>query len=92
MFEFKGFYFNIHLRLLKNKRICPQCRKKVFASNERGARLISGSGGSDSDDEPANERAPLLRQQVIELQVTIVIGFILDLFRACLDHNPLASL
>ena len=37
--------------LVKNKRICPQCRKRVFAR---------GSGySSNSDDE---ERAPLIRQ------------------------------
>jgi len=48
--------------LVKNKRICPQCRKKVFASNERGAGLLTGQG-SDSEEETTNERASLLRQQ-----------------------------
>lgn len=38
--------------LLKNKRVCPQCRKKVFASGEVPP--------SDSDSETEDERAPLL--------------------------------
>jgi len=38
--------------LLKNKRVCPQCRKKVFASGE--------APPSDSDSETEDERAPLL--------------------------------
>lgn len=29
--------------LVKTKRICPQCRKRVFESNSRGARLISAT-------------------------------------------------
>ena len=38
--------------LVKTKRICPQCRKKVFESNDRGAGLISASDrNSDSDSE-----------------------------------------
>jgi len=41
--------------LVKTKRICPQCRKRVFESNERGAGLISVSSedapGSDSDSD-----------------------------------------
>jgi len=43
--------------LVKTKRICPQCRKRVFESNERGAGLISVSSedapGSDSDSDYA---------------------------------------
>jgi len=44
--------------LVKTKRICPQCRKRVFESNERGAGLISVSTsedapGSDSDSDYA---------------------------------------
>jgi len=38
--------------LLKNKRVCPQCRKKVFANGEVPP--------SDSDSETEDERAPLL--------------------------------
>jgi len=38
--------------LLKNKRVCPQCRKKVFATGE--------APPSDSDSETEDERAPLL--------------------------------
>lgn len=38
--------------LLKNKRVCPQCRKKVFASGEVPP--------SDSESETEDERAPLL--------------------------------
>jgi len=38
--------------LLKNKRVCPQCRKKVFASGE----VPPSSSESDTED----ERAPLL--------------------------------
>jgi len=38
--------------LLKNKRVCPQCRKKVFASGEVPP--------SDSDSETESETAPLL--------------------------------
>lgn len=38
--------------LLKNKRVCPQCRKKVFASGEVPP--------SDSDSETEDEHAPLL--------------------------------
>ena len=41
--------------LVKTKRICPQCRKRVFESNERGAGLISASdrnSDSDSDTDP----------------------------------------
>lgn len=42
--------------LVKNKRICPQCRKRVFS---RGSGY---SGDSDSDNEGQNnERAPLVR-------------------------------
>ena len=42
--------------LVKNKRICPQCRKRVF---DRGSGY---SGESDSDDNQTNnERAPLIR-------------------------------
>ena len=38
--------------LVKTKRICPQCRKKVFESNDRGAGLISASDrNSDSDSD-----------------------------------------
>jgi len=41
--------------LVKTKRICPQCRKRVFGSNERGAGLVSISSedapGSDSDSD-----------------------------------------
>ena len=37
--------------LVKHKRICPQCRKRVF---ERG------TGYNSSDSEENNERAPLL--------------------------------
>ena len=37
---------------MKTKRICPQCRKRVFASNERGAGLLSASDrNSDSDSD-----------------------------------------
>ena len=39
--------------LLKNKRVCPQCRKKVFASGEVPP--------SDSESETEDERRPLLR-------------------------------
>jgi len=38
--------------LLKNKRVCPQCRKKVFASGEVPP--------SDSESETEDEQAPLL--------------------------------
>ncbi|XP_023332200.1 E3 ubiquitin-protein ligase RNF13 [Eurytemora carolleeae] len=38
--------------LLKNKRVCPQCRKKVFANGEVPP--------SDSESETEDERAPLL--------------------------------
>jgi len=38
--------------LLKNKRVCPQCRKKVFASGEVPP--------SDSESDTEDERAPLL--------------------------------
>jgi len=38
--------------LLKNKRVCPQCRKKVFASGEVPP--------TDSESETEDERAPLL--------------------------------
>ena len=38
--------------LVKNKRICPQCRKRVFA---RGS-------GYDSEESEDTERAPLIRQ------------------------------
>jgi len=38
--------------LLKNKRVCPQCRKKVFASGEVPP--------SDSDSDTEDEQAPLL--------------------------------
>jgi len=38
--------------LLKNKRVCPQCRKKVFATGEVPP--------SDSESETEDERAPLL--------------------------------
>lgn len=38
--------------LLKNKRVCPQCRKKVFATGD----VVP----SDSEDESEDERAPLL--------------------------------
>merc|ERR1719495_2331680 len=38
--------------LLKNKRVCPQCRKKVFPSGE--------APPSDSESETEDERAPLL--------------------------------
>jgi len=38
--------------LLKNKRVCPQCRKKVFANGEVPP--------SDSESETDDERAPLL--------------------------------
>jgi len=38
--------------LLKNKRVCPQCRKKVFASGEVPP--------SDTESETEDERAPLL--------------------------------
>lgn len=40
--------------LVKTKRICPQCRKRVFESNERGAGLISGEArtSDDSDEDP----------------------------------------
>merc|ERR1719309_310044 len=38
--------------LLKNKRVCPQCRKKVFASGE--------APPSDSESETEDKRAPLL--------------------------------
>ena len=38
--------------LLKNKRVCPQCRKKVFASGEVPP--------SDSESETEDERRPLL--------------------------------
>lgn len=38
--------------LLKNKRVCPQCRKKVFATGE--------APPSDTDSETEDERAPLL--------------------------------
>eukprot|EP00088_Acartia_fossae_P058842 TRINITY_DN6930_c0_g1_i2.p1 TRINITY_DN6930_c0_g1~~TRINITY_DN6930_c0_g1_i2.p1 ORF type:complete len:548 (-),score=152.69 TRINITY_DN6930_c0_g1_i2:542-2185(-) len=38
--------------LLKNKRVCPQCRKKVFASGEIPP--------SDTESETEDERAPLL--------------------------------
>merc|ERR1719471_2112519 len=38
--------------LLKNKRVCPQCRKKVFAAGEVPP--------SDSDSETEDERRPLL--------------------------------
>ena len=41
--------------LVKNKRICPQCRKRVF---DRGSGY---SGDSDSENEGHNERAPLIR-------------------------------
>ena len=41
--------------LVKNKRICPQCRKRVFA---RG----SGYDSEESEDTERNERAPLIRQ------------------------------
>jgi hypothetical protein len=38
--------------LVKTKRICPQCRKKVFESNDRGAGLITTSDRySDSDSD-----------------------------------------
>merc|ERR1712013_620628 len=40
--------------LLKNKRVCPQCRKKVFASGE--------APPSDSESETEDERAPLLQR------------------------------
>merc|ERR1719410_1215436 len=40
--------------LLKNKRVCPQCRKKVFASGEVPP--------SDSESETEDERAPLLQR------------------------------
>ena len=40
--------------LLKNKRVCPQCRKKVFANDE----LPPSDTDSDTDD----ERAPLIRR------------------------------
>ena len=38
--------------LLKNKRVCPQCRKKVFAAGEVPP--------SDSESETEDERRPLL--------------------------------
>lgn len=38
-------------RLVKNKRICPQCRKKVFASNERGAGLLTGQGNLSKNED-----------------------------------------
>ena len=38
--------------LLKNKRVCPQCRKKVFASGEVPP--------SDTESETEDERRPLL--------------------------------
>lgn len=38
--------------LLKNKRVCPQCRKKVFANGEVPP--------SDTESETEDERAPLL--------------------------------
>ena len=41
--------------LLKNKRVCPQCRKKVFATGEVPP--------SDSESETEDERAPLLTRQ-----------------------------
>merc|ERR1719394_452264 len=40
--------------LLKNKRVCPQCRKKVFANGEVPP--------SDSESETEDERAPLLQR------------------------------
>merc|ERR1719186_97150 len=39
--------------LLKNKRVCPQCRKKVFVTGD----VVP----SDSEEESEDERAPLLR-------------------------------
>lgn len=54
--------------LVKNKRICPQCRKRVFESNERGAGLAT-SAESDSDEATTtttNERAPLLSNQIVD--------------------------
>jgi len=41
--------------LLKNKRICPQCRKRVFS---RGSGY---SGDSDDSDSTTNERSALIR-------------------------------
>jgi len=41
--------------LVKNKRICPQCRKRVFA---RGSGY---SGDSDDSDSTTNERSALIR-------------------------------
>ena len=55
--------------LVKTKRICPQCRKRVFESNERGAGLVTASSEEgDSQSElgsprpNADEREPLLRR------------------------------
>ena len=71
--------------MVKNKRICPQCRKKVFASNERGARLLSGSAASDSDsDQPTNERAPLLRPQP---QVGLNLFYTRGRWRVCIAQR-----
>ena len=52
--------------LVKTKRICPQCRKRVFESNERGAGLISVSSedapGSDSDSDFAQPSRSVLKR------------------------------
>lgn len=47
--------------LVKTKRICPQCRKRVFETNERGAGLVSASDrNSDSD---SDTEAPQVQRQ-----------------------------
>lgn len=44
--------------LLKTKRICPQCRKKVFPNTPE-----EGPNSSDEENETENERAPLLNNR-----------------------------